>query len=179
MTNDKRRPDARPMAVDLQQLRFAVSAADIGSFRQAADVLRLSQSRLSRCVRKLEHSIGVVVFERSSGGVKPTPGGREFLRQTAKTTWRGETGKLAVGFLHVSFDGKSACSAARFQGTLSTYRTRHRRTIANALDDCATKRNTRHSRRDRRYASSRKSDPSALERADPGRLARGSSLDDA
>jgi len=86
-------------------------AADIGSFRQAADVLRLRQSQLSRCVRQLEHSIGVVVFERSSGGVKPTPGGREFLRTariileqvdalvaSAKTTRRGETGRLAVGF---------------------------------------------------------------------------------
>ena len=111
MANDKRRPDVRPLAVDLQQLRFAVIAADIGSFRQAADVLRLRQSQMSRCVRQLEHSIGVVVFERSSGGVKPTPGGREFLRTariileqvdalvaSAKTTRRGETGRLAVGF---------------------------------------------------------------------------------
>src|SRR5258708_17614837 len=110
MANDRRRPDTRALAVDLQQLRFAVTAADIGSFRQAADILRLSQSRLSRCVRQLEHSIGVVVFERSSGGVKPTPGGREFLRTariileqgdtlvaSAQTTRRGETGKLAVG----------------------------------------------------------------------------------
>src|SRR3981189_2418335 len=111
MANDKRRPDARPLAVDLQQLRFAVIAADIGSFRQAADVLRLRESQMSRSVRQLEHSIGVVVFERSSGGVKPTPGGREFLRTariileqvdalvaSAKTTRRGETGRLAVGF---------------------------------------------------------------------------------
>ncbi|MET4239734.1 LysR family transcriptional regulator [Bradyrhizobium sp. RT10b] len=111
MANDRLRPDARPLAVDLQQLRFAVTAADIGSFRQAADALRLRQSQMSRCVRQLEQSIGIVVFERSSGGVKPTPGGREFLRTariileqvdalvaSAKTTRRGETGKLAVGF---------------------------------------------------------------------------------
>jgi DNA-binding transcriptional LysR family regulator len=111
MANDKRRPDARALAIDLQQLRFAVTAADIGSFRQAADALRLRQSQLSRSVRQLEHSIGVVVFERSSGGVKPTPGGREFLRTariilervdalvaSAKTTERSEAGKLAIGF---------------------------------------------------------------------------------
>ena len=111
MANDKGQPDARPPAVDLQQLRFAVTAADVGSFRQAADVLRLRQSQLSRSVRQLEYSIGVVVFERSSGGVKPTPGGREFLRTariileqvdalvaSAKTTERIEAGKLAVGF---------------------------------------------------------------------------------
>jgi len=111
MANDRRQSDIRRLGIDLQQLRFAVTAADIGSFRQAADVLRLSQSRMSRCVRQLEHSIGVVVFERSSGGVKPTPGGREFLRTAriileqvdtlvarAKTTGRGEAGRLAVGF---------------------------------------------------------------------------------
>jgi DNA-binding transcriptional LysR family regulator len=110
MANDKR-PDGRALAVDLQQLRFAVTAADIGSFRQAADLLRLRQSQLSRSVRQLEHSIGVVVFERSSGGVKPTPGGREFLRTariileqvdalvaSAKTTKRADAGRLAVGF---------------------------------------------------------------------------------
>jgi DNA-binding transcriptional LysR family regulator len=111
MANDKRRPDARPLGVDLQQLRFAVTAADVGSFRQAADVLRLRQSQMSRSVRQLEHSIGMVVFERSTGGVKPTLRGREFLRTarvileqvdglvaSAKTTRRGEAGRLAVGF---------------------------------------------------------------------------------
>lgn len=111
MANDTRRPDARPLALDLQQLRFAVTAADTGSFRQAADVLRLRQSQMSRSVRQLEHSIGIIVFERSSGGVKPTPAGREFLRTarvileqvdalvaSAKTTRRGESGRLAVGF---------------------------------------------------------------------------------
>jgi acyl-CoA reductase-like NAD-dependent aldehyde dehydrogenase len=53
MVNDRRRPDARPLAVDLQQLRLAVTAADIGSFRQAAEVLRLRQSQMSRCVRQV------------------------------------------------------------------------------------------------------------------------------
>lgn len=128
MANDKGRPDARPLAVDLQQLRFAVTAADIGSFRQAADVLRLRQSQLSRSVRQLEHSIGIVVFERSSGGVKPTPEGREFLKAarfilgqvdalvaSAKTTRRGESGKLAVGFC-------TSLSAGNLRETLLDFR---------------------------------------------------------
>ncbi|WNV11805.1 LysR family transcriptional regulator [Tardiphaga sp. 709] len=111
MANDMRRSRALPPTVDLQQLRFAVAAADAGSFRQAADTLRLRQSQLSRSVRQLEHSIGGVVFERWSGGVKPTPGGHEFLRTaraileqvdalvaSAQTTKRGKAGRLAVGF---------------------------------------------------------------------------------
>ncbi|WNV11793.1 LysR family transcriptional regulator [Tardiphaga sp. 709] len=133
MANDKRRPDARPLAVDLQQLRFAVKAADIGSFRQAADVLRVRQSQLSRSVRKLEHSIGVVVFERSRGGVKPTAGGREFIRTarvileqadaliaSAQSTMRRGTGRLAVGSARL-FRREPAFGSSRLQGTLSAY----------------------------------------------------------
>src|SRR5258708_1376192 len=66
MANARRRPDARPLAIDLQQLRFAVTAADIGSFRQAADALPLRQSQLTRCIPPPEHSIVSVVFSRSS-----------------------------------------------------------------------------------------------------------------
>jgi DNA-binding transcriptional LysR family regulator len=110
MANDKRRPDARPLPFDLQQLRFAVTAADIGSFRQAANVLRLRQSQMSRSIRQLEHSIRMIVFERSSEGVKPTPEGRGFLRTAriileqvdvlvagSQAAKRRETGSLALG----------------------------------------------------------------------------------
>ena len=51
-------------AVDLVHLRYAVAAADHGSFRRAAEALLLKQSKLSRCVRQLEELIGVVVFDR-------------------------------------------------------------------------------------------------------------------
>src|SRR5229473_3454403 len=67
-------------AVDLQHLRYAVAAADNGSFRRAAEVLLLRQSTLSRCIRQLEEGIGLTVFERSSGGVRATPAGRDFVR---------------------------------------------------------------------------------------------------
>ena len=100
-----------PSALTLQNLRYALAAAEHGSFRQAAEVLLLQQSTLSRCVRQLEESIGMVVFERSSGGVRATQAGLQFLRSarsileqvealaaTARSTGRGEAGRLAVGF---------------------------------------------------------------------------------
>src|SRR5260370_39344178 len=59
----------RAATVDLQHLRYAVAAADHGSFRRAAEVLLLQQSKLSRCIGQLEHSLGMIVFVRSSGGV--------------------------------------------------------------------------------------------------------------
>jgi DNA-binding transcriptional LysR family regulator len=101
----------RTSAVDLQHLRYAVAAADHGSFRRAAEVLLLQQSTLSRCIRQLEHSLGMTVFERSSGGVRATTAGRHFLRtarsiveqmdslvNTAYHVGRGEAGRLSVGF---------------------------------------------------------------------------------
>ncbi len=66
----------RAPTVDLQQLRYAVAAADHGSFRRAAEALLVRQSTLSRCIRQLEHSVRMIVFGRSSGGVEAAPAGR-------------------------------------------------------------------------------------------------------
>jgi DNA-binding transcriptional LysR family regulator len=93
------------------QLQHAVAAAEYGSFRQAAEALSIKQSTLSRSVQLLEHSFNVTIFERSSGGVRATPIGRDFLRMarsileqmdalvaSTRATGRGEAGHLAIGF---------------------------------------------------------------------------------
>jgi DNA-binding transcriptional LysR family regulator len=117
----------RTWAVDLQHLRYAVAAADHGSFRRAAEAMRLQQSTLSRCIRQLEELIGVIVFERSSGGVRATQAGRNFL-QTARSileqmdalltimhsSGRGEAGRLAIGFY-------TSLSAGNLRVTLMDY----------------------------------------------------------
>src|ERR1700730_19032566 len=77
---DSKLSPIRASAVDLQHLRYAVAAADHGSFRRAAEVLLLQQSTLSRCISQLEHSLGMTIFERFSGGVRATTAGRHFLR---------------------------------------------------------------------------------------------------
>jgi len=97
--------------IGLLHLRYAVAAADYGSFRRAAEGLLLRQSTLSRCIRQLEEYIKLIVFERSSGGVRPTQAGRDFLRTarsileqmdtlvaSAQRAGRGEAGRLAIGF---------------------------------------------------------------------------------
>jgi DNA-binding transcriptional LysR family regulator len=121
---------SRASAVDLQQLRYAVAAADHGSFRRAAHALLLKQSTLSRCTRQLEHSIGVTIFERSSGGLRATLAGRDFLR-TARSileqidslvnstyrAGRGEAGRLSVGF-------QTSLSTGNLRTTLVDYQKR-------------------------------------------------------
>lgn len=120
----------RISTVDLQHLRYAVAAADHGSFRRAAEVLLLRQSTLSRCIRQLEQSIGMAVFERSSGGVRATSAGHDFLRTarsildqmdslvtSAQHTGRGEAGRLGIGFY-------TSLSAGNLRATLVDYQKR-------------------------------------------------------
>jgi DNA-binding transcriptional LysR family regulator len=117
-------------AISFQHLRYAIEAADHGSFRRAAELLFVRQSTLSRCIRQLEHSVGMTVFERSSGGVQATEAGRSFLRRarsileqvdalliTAHRTGRGEAGRLAIGFC-------TSLSSGNLRGTLIEFRER-------------------------------------------------------
>jgi DNA-binding transcriptional LysR family regulator len=56
----------RSSAIALQHLRYAVSAADHGSFRRAAEAVLLKQSTLSRVIRQLEKAVEVILFDRPS-----------------------------------------------------------------------------------------------------------------
>lgn len=105
------------MSFALDHFRHAVAASAHGSFRRAAEALGVRQSTLSRSIRQLENLLGVTVFERFSGGVRPTFAGTEFLQRAraileqidALTTlaWAigvGEAGRLSIGF-HTSLAG--------------------------------------------------------------------------
>lgn len=121
---------AKTFAINLQHLRFAVVASDCGSLRRAADLLSVRHSVLSRSIGQLEHVIGVMLFERSSGGVKPTLAGRSALRiarmvleqvdalvATGRSNGRGETGRISVGFC-------TSISAGNLRATLIDFKKR-------------------------------------------------------
>jgi DNA-binding transcriptional LysR family regulator len=106
--NDRR---SAARAIDLQQLRLAVVACDCGSFRRAAEALSIKHNVLSRSIAQLEYLVGAPLFERSSGGIKPTFAGRSVLRiarlileqvdmlvDTGRSGGRGDTGRLVIGF---------------------------------------------------------------------------------
>ncbi|MCK1572798.1 DNA-binding transcriptional LysR family regulator [Bradyrhizobium sp. LM6.10] len=128
-TSDKR-PAGRTLTIDLQQLRFAVAASDCGSLRRAADLLSVRHSLLSRSISQLEHLIGATIFERSSGGVRPTLAGKRVLRiarivleqvdalvATGRSNGRGEAGRISVGFC-------TSISAGNLRATLLDFRRR-------------------------------------------------------
>lgn len=55
-----------------------------GSFRRAADAIRITQSALSRRIEKLENALGVKLFERTTRKVSLTKVGRAFLPQVER-----------------------------------------------------------------------------------------------
>ena len=118
------------MTVELRDLRWAIVAAQHRSLRQAAEVLNIRQSTLSRCLRDLEHKLGAKLFERTNGGTRPTIVGQEFLDAARhiieetesitarlKTRSRGESGRLTIG-VHASL------SAGNLRATLVDHRRR-------------------------------------------------------
>ena len=145
-------------AVDLVHIRYAVAAADHGSFRRAAEALLIRPSKLSRCVRQLEERTEMIVFERSSGGVRVTQAGRDFLRMarsileqmdtlaaSAHSAGRGEAGRLAIGFYTSLSAGNLRASlidcAQRFPqievGMIESSRTRLTTALRNGAIDVA------------------------------------------
>jgi DNA-binding transcriptional LysR family regulator len=115
------------VAIELKHLRYVEAAARCGSFRKAAESLSLKQSNLSRRVRRLEEQLGIALFERTNGGVRPTSAGRDFINSVrrilaelqivvdgAKAVGRGEAGYLTIGFY-------TSLSAGNLRSTLFDY----------------------------------------------------------
>ena len=93
-----------------RDIRQVMAVADRGSIRQAAEVLGLTQPGLSKNLRLIEDRLGVVLFERSTAGVKLTQAGhllvergRQVLLDLAAIerdideTTRGHSGQVTVG----------------------------------------------------------------------------------
>ena len=57
---------------DFLDLEAFLAVKETGSFHRAAERLRLSQSSVTRRVRKLEEALGTALFERTTRDVRPT-----------------------------------------------------------------------------------------------------------
>lgn len=70
-----------PHPITLRQLQYAVTVADLGSFRRAAEVCRVAQPSLSAQLAQLEEQLGVVLFERRHRGTLVTASGQPLIKQ--------------------------------------------------------------------------------------------------
>lgn len=66
--------------MNIAHLRYAVEVERTGSITQAAENLYMGQPNLSKAIKELEESVGILLFKRSSKGVAPTKKGAEFLQ---------------------------------------------------------------------------------------------------
>ena len=78
------------LSFGIQQLRYALAAADHGSFHRAALALEIEESTLSRNVQRLERVISVKLFIRSRSGVTATVAGESFLRDARRMVEQAE-----------------------------------------------------------------------------------------
>ncbi|NWK54602.1 LysR family transcriptional regulator [Verrucomicrobiaceae bacterium N1E253] len=65
--------------MELRQLRYFVTAVELGSISKAADACRVAQPSMSQQLSVLEHTLGVRLLERSSRGVTTTEQGERIL----------------------------------------------------------------------------------------------------
>jgi LysR family hydrogen peroxide-inducible transcriptional activator len=63
----------------LTQLEYALAVREHATMSRAAEACHVSQPSLSQGLKKLEESLGVTLFERSSSGAEPTPAGEAIL----------------------------------------------------------------------------------------------------
>ena len=64
----------------LQQIRYAITIAEIGSLNKAAEILYIAQPSLTGSMQELERELGITIFNRSGRGVTLTADGIEFLQ---------------------------------------------------------------------------------------------------
>ncbi|WBO24483.1 LysR family transcriptional regulator [Sphingomonas abietis] len=115
----------------IHHLRYAIAAADHGSFQRAARALHIEESTLSRKIVRLEHAIGTNLFIRSRAGVVMTPAGKEFMPQARhlvcktdrliermRSTALGRSGHLAFGY-------NGPISAGHLRATILAWRERN------------------------------------------------------
>lgn len=75
----------------LQQLHYAITISETGSFNKAAEVLYVSQPSLSSAMQDLEKELGIMIFYRSGRGVSLTNDGIEFITYARQVYYQYET----------------------------------------------------------------------------------------
>src|SRR5918998_5572613 len=115
----------------LQQLRYFLAAADLGSFSAAAEDLLLAQPSLSEQIRRLEGELGVPLFVRAGRRLALTEAGRLFRPHAERTLADADAAMASVRDVRgltggtVSFGTFGSAHHYLLGGLVQEFRRRH------------------------------------------------------
>lgn len=99
--------------MNLRQLQQFVTLVETRNFHRAAEMLHMAQPPLSVSIKRLEEELGGKLFERTSGGLLPTPMAQAMLADARAALFHAEQCKLKFqesqqglgGLLRIGFIG--------------------------------------------------------------------------
>jgi len=100
--------------INFRALEHAIAVADCGSFVAAARLVHLSQPALSRSVQALERSLGMRLFDRTAGTVRPTDAGTLFLDRARQLVGQAQALELDAGRLRRAGEADVVIGAATY-----------------------------------------------------------------
>jgi len=66
--------------MNILHVKYAVEISKTKSISKAAEALYTTQPNLSRAIKELEETLGIIIFKRTPSGIITTPEGEEFLQ---------------------------------------------------------------------------------------------------
>ena len=112
--------------IPLRQIRAVIAVCEEGSFTRAAQRENATQSGISQHVAAVERTLKVKLFERTTGGVTPTPAGQRYYRRCVE----------AVGTLeHAAEEARSLAGEVTGDLRIGLMPTFTRAVLAPVLDD--------------------------------------------
>jgi LysR family tcuABC transcriptional regulator len=112
--------------IPLRQIRAVIAVCEEGSFTRAAQRENATQSGISQHVAAVERALKVKLFERTAGGVTPTPAGLRYYKRCVE----------AVGTLeHAAEEVRSLAGEVTGELRIGLMPTFTRAVLAPVLDD--------------------------------------------
>lgn len=103
--------------MELKELEYIVAVAEEGSISRAAERLYLAQSSLSQYLARYESELGVKLFRRTAGGVRPTASGELFLRSARQMLLQYHQMRQQLTDLDAPMEGKIHFGISTFRGS--------------------------------------------------------------
>lgn len=97
--------------MELQQMRYVVAVAELGSFTRAAKRCLVVQSALSHQIARLEKELGARLFDRTSRQVRLTAAGEVFLPEARQALDAAERARAEVAATAGEVRGRLAVGA--------------------------------------------------------------------